>query len=66
VYERLLRTALKLFAMCLSRYSTGPRPLQATPATHSDNPHDGKMLPPPFVKAVDHSVHASRKRHTVC
>ena len=35
-----------------------------TPRTHSDNPHDDKTLPPPFVRAVDRSVHASRERHT--
>jgi len=52
--------------MCLGRSSTGPTSPQDTPPTHSDNPHDGKMLPPPFVKAVDRSVHASRERHTAC
>ena len=52
--------------MCLGRSSTGPTPPQDTPPTHSDNLHDGKMLLPPFVKAVDRSVHASprRERHT--
>jgi len=50
--------------MCLGKSSTRPTPPQDTPPTHSNNPHDSKMLPPPFVKAVDRIVHASRERHT--
>jgi len=50
--------------MCLDNSSTGPTPSQTAPPTHSDNPHDGKMLSPPLMKVDDRSVHATRERHT--